>query len=440
MRVTRRAFLFLLFPLLLLASGALAQARPAVVFVHGNGDSAALWQTIIWRFESNGYPAALLHAIDFRSPTARSDDTKAQDNRTSTDEALEQLAAKVAEVQARTGGGKVALVGSSRGGNAIRHYIKNGRGAAHVSHAVLGGTPNHGVWADAAVNLNSEFNGAGPFLTGLNTPDEVYAGVKFMTIRSDGNDKYAQPDGLFIGRAGQPTHVTAAGPELRGATNVVIPRLDHREVAFHPLAFKEMYAFITGAAPRTLDVVAQPGPVLNGVVSGYVNRAPTNMGLAGATVEIYEVDPSTGKRSGEAVHRRTTGPDGVWGPFTASPTAYYELVVTAAGYPTTHIYRTPFPRSSSYVHARLQPMDPKDLAAGSVVRLARPRGYLGHGRDTFTIDGKVAGGVNEGVPGTAEGKATFDVPGRAVRVVINHETLTVVTQPPDHVVIAEAHY
>lgn len=25
--------------------------RPPIVFVHGNGDSAALWQTTIWRFE-----------------------------------------------------------------------------------------------------------------------------------------------------------------------------------------------------------------------------------------------------------------------------------------------------------------------------------------------------------------------------------------------------
>jgi triacylglycerol lipase len=436
----RRVFLFLTLLLLALAPGAFAQARPAIVFVHGNGDSAALWQTIVWRFEANGYPATLLHAIDFTSPNARSDDTKPQDNRSSTDDALKQLAAKVAEVQARTGGGRVALVGSSRGGNAIRNYIRNGGGAAHVSHAVLSGATNHGVWADAAVNPNSEFNGAGPFITGLNTPDEVYAGVKFMIIRSDSNDKYAQPDGRFIGRPGQPTHVTFAGPELRGATNVVLPGLDHREVAFHPLAFKTMYAFITGAAPATLEIAPQPRPILNGVVSGYISRAATNIGLAGATVEVYEVDPATGQRKGGPVHQRTTGADGAWGPFPATPTAYYELVVTAAGYPTTHVYRTPFPRSSAYVHLRLQPLDPADRAAGSVVRLSRPRGYLGHGRDTFTIDGAVPGGVNEGVPGASEAKATFDAPGRAVRVVINAETLTVITRPPDHVVIAEAHY
>jgi predicted dithiol-disulfide oxidoreductase (DUF899 family) len=30
-------------------------ADPPIVFVHGNGDTAALWHTIIWRFEPNGY-------------------------------------------------------------------------------------------------------------------------------------------------------------------------------------------------------------------------------------------------------------------------------------------------------------------------------------------------------------------------------------------------
>jgi len=27
---------------------------PPIVFVHGNGDTAALWTTTLWRFESNG--------------------------------------------------------------------------------------------------------------------------------------------------------------------------------------------------------------------------------------------------------------------------------------------------------------------------------------------------------------------------------------------------
>ena len=44
---------------------------PPIVFVHGNGDTAALWLTTIWRFESNGYPRDRLFAIDFDFPQAR---------------------------------------------------------------------------------------------------------------------------------------------------------------------------------------------------------------------------------------------------------------------------------------------------------------------------------------------------------------------------------
>lgn len=36
---------------------------PPIVFVHGNGDTAALWQSTLWRFESNGWPRSRLHAI-----------------------------------------------------------------------------------------------------------------------------------------------------------------------------------------------------------------------------------------------------------------------------------------------------------------------------------------------------------------------------------------
>ncbi len=59
-------------------------------------------------------------------------------------------------------------------------------------------------------------------------------------MRSDGMDKYAQADSRFIGKPGTPTGVTVEGPELTGATNVVLGALDHREVAFHPRAFRKM--------------------------------------------------------------------------------------------------------------------------------------------------------------------------------------------------------
>jgi len=420
-----------------------AEPAPPILFVHGNGDSAALWTTIVWRFESNGYDPARLFAMDFTHPSARTDDTKPQDNRSSTDDALRELGAKVAEIQARTGHKQVVLVGSSRGGNAIRNYVKFGGGAPNVSHAILGGTPNHGTQATNP-NLHNEFHGAGPFLTRLNTPDEIVPGVRWMTIRSDSNDKYAQPEGRFVGMPGQPTGVTFAGPELRGATNVVLPGLDHREVAFHRLAFTAMYAFITGAEPKRFYPAPQASPVLDGLVSGYAAGTPTNLPLEGAMVEVYAVDPASGgRRAGEAAHRKTIGADGRWGPFRANPDAYYEFVVTADGYPTTHVYRTPFPRSSAYVHLRVRPLEDKDRGAGAIVTMTRPRGYFGHGRDLFLLDGKVPSGVGEGVPGASEATQRFEPgPSRPVRVVLNAESMTVRTYPLEqgHVTIAEFHY
>jgi triacylglycerol lipase len=69
--------------------------------VHGNGDTAALWQTTLWRFESNGWPRTRLHAIDMPYPLARDDDTKAQPGRSSTAEHMAYLKAEVDKVLRR---------------------------------------------------------------------------------------------------------------------------------------------------------------------------------------------------------------------------------------------------------------------------------------------------------------------------------------------------
>lgn len=51
--------------------------------------------------------------------------------------------------------------------------------------------------------------------------DAVAGPVQWMTIRSDKNDKFAQPDGPWIGMRGVASNVTYADPELKGASNVV---------------------------------------------------------------------------------------------------------------------------------------------------------------------------------------------------------------------------
>ena len=54
------------------------QSNIPIVFVHGDSDFAATWETTIWRFESNGYPRDRLFAISFTDPQARDDNAAAQ--------------------------------------------------------------------------------------------------------------------------------------------------------------------------------------------------------------------------------------------------------------------------------------------------------------------------------------------------------------------------
>ena len=409
--------------------------RPPVVFVHGNGDSASIWTTTLWRFESNGWPRDRLHAIDLPYPLARDDDGKAQPGRTSTAEHMAYLKAEVDKVLKATGARQVVLVGNSRGGNAIRNFIQNGGGSALVSHAVLGGTPNHGVWAIKGFRESNEFAGTGPFLSGLNAPknaagDEVTGPVKWMTLRSDNNDKFAQPDGVWIGARGTATNVSFDGPALKGATNVVLKGVDHRETSFSPQAFEATWRFITGEAPRTLAAVPQDRVVLDGKVTGLGLNATdpasgsyaNNLPLPGAQLQVFATDAATGERRGAAVHSRTVGPDGRWGPFNAMPGVAYEFVVSAPGYATTHIYRSAFARSSDLVHLRAERLVDADKAARSSITFTRPRGYFDAARDRMALDGKALPGVPPAGAGVSSAKLLLAQDGaRAVAGEFNGE-------------------
>jgi hypothetical protein len=361
------------------------------------------------------------------------------------------LAAEVDKVLKATGARQVVLMANSRGGNAVRNYIAHG-GADKVSHAILGGTPNHGVWAHDGFLPGSEFNGAGPFLTALNTGPmtkglEVWPGPRWMTIRSDRNDKFAQPDGLWIGQPGKPTNVGTDGPALKGAENVVIPGIDHRETAFGPQAFDAAYRFVTGKAPAAPAIAPDARVVLDGKVSGYGvdnerGSAPSNLPLVGATVEVYATQADTGERLGPARHRKTIAADGAWGPFVADPNASYEFVVSAKGYATTHLYRSPFPRSSAIVNLRAERIAEADRSAVAIVTLTRPRGYFGLPRDTISLDGKAPPGVSPGVAGVAAARLRLaDTPGRAVAGEFNGERIVGRAWPAaeGHLVYLELH-
>jgi Lipase C-terminal domain/Palmitoyl protein thioesterase len=398
---------------------------PPILFAHGNGDHAALWITTLWRMESNGVARDRMSAINFTDPLARADDSKPEPNKSSAGDQRRELGEAIQELKRRTGAARVALVGNSRGGYAIRSYVRNG-GSSDVSHAVLCGSPNHGVfaWED---NLGSEFNGRGPFLRGLNEGDsEVTPGTAFMTLRSDNIDKYAQEDGRLLGKPGTPTGVTAEGPALKGASNLVLGAVDHRETAYHPRAFREIYKSIAGREPERIAILPEAQVRLSGIVTGTPGGIQTNRPVEGASVEVYRVSADSGERAGGPIHSSQTGADGRWGPAQADPSWYLEIVLTSAGSPTTHFYRSPFPRSSDIVHLRAaRALGAADAGAGAVVIMSRPRGYFGLPRDVVLFDGREPADVTPGVP--TDSISTLRLPaaevGRAVRALFNEERI-----------------
>lgn len=378
--------LILLFAALSLAE---AQTNPPIVFVHGNGDDATKWLPVIWLFESNGYPADRLFSIRFTDPSARRENTKAEAFRSSTTDQASELGGFVARVLLQTKASKVVLVGSSRGGMTIRNYLKNAGGAAVVSHAILCGAPNHGVIAMDTM-LDGEFNGKGHFLRQLNEGSEVVAGVKFLTLRSDKLDKYAQPN------------VGYDSPALKGAENVVLPSLDHREVAFHPLAFAETYRFVSGQTPRTLTPVAQAAPVFSGLITGFAGIVPTNRPLAGVHLRVFALKPGAADRDGNAVLEATTGETGEWGPLSLRADRNYEFVLEKDGRKVSY-FKSGLLRSTTLLNFRFWPEAAMQMLGGQALTgprllIHRPQGYLSKDRDPLMVDGVAVEALIPGVP------------------------------------------
>ncbi len=221
--------------------------------------------------------------------------------------------------------------------------------------------------------------------------------------------------------------------------------LDHREVAFHPRAFREIYKFIAGREPSRIEIVPEAEVKLSGLVTGTPGGVQTNRPVSGATVEIYRVSPETGERIAGPIHSSQTGADGRWGPAQVEPSWYLEIVLTSAGSPTTHLYRSPFPRSSDVLHLRAaRPLGPADAGAGAVVLMSRPRGYFGLPRDVVLIDGKEPKDVKSGVP--TDSVTTLRLPaeevGRPVVTIFNTERIVARAWPAseNRIAIAELTY
>ncbi len=208
-----------------------------IVFIHGNGDSAAVWETQMARFKDAGYNS--LHAVNLDPPGNESCIFYADQVKNFVDDVIE-----------KTGESKIDIIAHSLAVTTVRHYIKFLKGAEKTNHAILIAGGNHGLpAADGAkaadpegkiykqgVELNTFANPK--FLENLNNPEECYGDVKYMTISSPHDDFY-----VFY----------EDSPQLDGADNRVLAGLGHFGLRDSENTFKLIKAFLEDNAAN-LDI------------------------------------------------------------------------------------------------------------------------------------------------------------------------------------------
>lgn len=354
---TLRALLTVLAGLaLIIASATAVDAAPPspsssgllpIVFVHGQSGSAQQFETQAMRFTSNGYPQDLLYAFEY--------DTGAPTN------PLGDLDAFIDSVLAESGAAQVVAIGHSRGTTVWTSYLDDpAYGPAKVARYVNvdgrtsdelpGGVPTIGIWG--------EWNTAG---SGYNRRGDTDAQI---------------------------------GPDP--AANFYFATKSHTETVTSPEAFAVMYEFITGSAPATTDVVPEPpGQV---TIAGRAVLFPANVGYAGATLEVWRVDPSTGGRI-EDTPRVTlpVGATGEFGPVKVNGQKHWELALTRPEDGSVHhFYFEPFHRSDHFIRLNssrpgegLEAFVPRsdDTTNLVVVRQRELWGDQGATSDVLDIDG-----------------------------------------------------
>lgn len=192
------------------AGSAYAQTPNPVVFVHGWNGSASGWNTMISRFQGDGYASGQLHAWSYN--TSQSNVTSAN-----------QLSSYVNQVLASTGASQVDIVTHSMGGLNSRYYLKFLGGVNRVDDWVSLAGPNHGTslanfcfWETSCVEMRPNST----FLNNLNAGDETPGAVSYSTFWSSCDEVISPPTSTILSGAAN-TQVACMGhSDLRTEASV----------------------------------------------------------------------------------------------------------------------------------------------------------------------------------------------------------------------------
>ena len=200
------------------APAASAAAAEPILFVHGWNSSGSIWNTMIGRFQSDGWTAAQTNAWSYN--TAQSNVTTAG-----------QLSTKVDQILSATGASKVDIITHSMGGLSSRYYLKNLGGTAKVDEWVSLGGPNHGTQTAYLCFWNTscfEMQPGSSFLNALNSGDETPGAVNYGTWWSP-CDEVINPD---------------SSVPLSGATNTQTACLGHSALYTDATVYGQVRDFV----------------------------------------------------------------------------------------------------------------------------------------------------------------------------------------------------
>ncbi|HEX5983572.1 MAG TPA: alpha/beta fold hydrolase [Solirubrobacterales bacterium] len=196
-----------------------ASAQDPILFVHGWSESASVWNTMIERFEEDGYTSSELSAYSYNTST--SNVTTAE----------KEVASRVSKLKKATGAEKVDIIAHSMGSLNTRWYIKFVKGGeANVDDWVSLGGPNHGTdtanWCFSASCVEMRIGST--FLSELNAGDETPGSVSYGTWWSP-CDSIINPD---------------SSVSLSGATNTKTECISHTDLMNDATVYGQVASFV----------------------------------------------------------------------------------------------------------------------------------------------------------------------------------------------------
>lgn len=303
------------------ASGPEYNGRP-ILFVHGGAGSAAQFESQAQRFLANGVPLSYLNVYEYNTrlnPTEQEVENNAGIN------------AMIDELLQANDAEQVDLIGHSMGTMVSQLYLNTPENAAKVAHyvnvdgqpaeALPGGVPTLAMWGQAS-------------------PDE----------------------------------------EIVDALNDHNAEQSHIQVCTSAESFAKIFEFFTGTTPATNQIPPAAEDSID--IAGRANIFPENIGAAGRTLRIYEVDPVTGFQVDPAgpVAELPIGEDGQWGPVmvTKGVTYMFALEHDTEDNADHYFYREPFMADDYFI--RLNTSNPGEGLGSYMVRSA-DQSNLNIGRD-----------------------------------------------------------